>query len=242
MAIEEENDSGPETPEWIVTFTDLMSLLLTFFILLLTFSTPQVERLFELRGSIRDTFGIFSGARDDRDSITPPSPIRQGREHRNPNAPAVPPRFLPLEERDPNETLMRLRDQSGEAIVWERINEGYRIFIREAVTFAPGEEAMSSDSFSRLARVARALEHMPHHLVVVADVGEAELPLLERRRVDPMDLAIRRAVGLSTRLVRQHGVNPARLAVAGYGPDDTEAQARGRAWFIITDNRRFGRP
>ncbi|MFW5698949.1 MAG: flagellar motor protein MotB [Planctomycetota bacterium] len=238
MADLPEEDGAPETPEWIVTFTDLMSLLLTFFILLLTFSTPKVEKLFELRGSIRDTFGIFSGRRDDKDSLTPPRMIRQGREQRNPYAPSLPPRFRPLEDRDPNEILLRLRDRSGEPIAWERIREGYRVFIRDAVDFAPGEEDMSSASFGRLATVARALEYMPYHLVVVGYTGSKELPLLREQQTDPMDLAIRRAVRIAQRLVRGGDMSADRIAVAGYGPERSQT-SNGRAEFIIVDRDGF---
>ena len=64
----DKDDGPPPTPDWIVTFIDLMSLLFTFFILLLTFSTPRVEKLFELRGSLRGSFGVFGPERDDRDT------------------------------------------------------------------------------------------------------------------------------------------------------------------------------
>ncbi len=44
-------------PEWIVTFADLMSLLLCFFILLISFSTQDKAKLQTVAGSMRDAFG-----------------------------------------------------------------------------------------------------------------------------------------------------------------------------------------
>lgn len=44
-------------PEWIVTFADLMSLLLCFFILLISFSTQDKVKLQIVAGSMRDAFG-----------------------------------------------------------------------------------------------------------------------------------------------------------------------------------------
>lgn len=45
-------------PEWVVTFGDLMSLLLTFFVLLLSFSQMDVAKFKELAGSLEQAFGV----------------------------------------------------------------------------------------------------------------------------------------------------------------------------------------
>lgn len=45
-------------PGWVVTFGDLMSLLLTFFVLLLSFATMDPERFKVVRGSIDQALGI----------------------------------------------------------------------------------------------------------------------------------------------------------------------------------------
>lgn len=227
------------TPEWIVTFTDLMSLLLTFFILLLTFSTPRVEKLFELRGSILGSFGIISGERNEYDSETDPLPMLQGRDQRNPFAPASPPRFLPLRNRDPNLDLKRLRDQVGEEIQFERIEVGFRITIGDAIQFAPGETTMSGDSFIRLSKIAKPLEHYNYNLVVVGYVGGGEYDRIIANNDDPMDLAIRRAVGVAQRLVERHDIDPDIIGVAGYGPNGDDRPG-GWVELILADRARFG--
>ena len=45
-------------PAWMATFADLMSLLLCFFVLLLSFSEMDVIKFKQLAGSMRDSFGI----------------------------------------------------------------------------------------------------------------------------------------------------------------------------------------
>jgi|GEM_PF-839838 len=57
----EEEEGGyeePTAPAWMATFGDLMSLLLTFFILLLSFSSMDQKKLSDVAGSVRDAFGI----------------------------------------------------------------------------------------------------------------------------------------------------------------------------------------
>lgn len=45
-------------PAWMVTFADLMSLLVCFFVLILSFSILDMQQYFEVAGSIREAFGF----------------------------------------------------------------------------------------------------------------------------------------------------------------------------------------
>ena len=47
-------------PAWIVTFADLVTLLLALFVLLLTFAELNVERYKQIAGSMREAFGLQS--------------------------------------------------------------------------------------------------------------------------------------------------------------------------------------
>ncbi|MCA9538655.1 MAG: OmpA family protein [Myxococcales bacterium] len=56
--LEEEQKCEEGAPEWVVTFGDMMSLLLTFFILLLSFANLEVIKYKVLSGSIMRAFGV----------------------------------------------------------------------------------------------------------------------------------------------------------------------------------------
>ena len=45
-------------PPWVMTFADLMSLLMCFFVLLLSFSEMDVSKYKEMAGSLKDAFGV----------------------------------------------------------------------------------------------------------------------------------------------------------------------------------------
>ncbi len=51
-------DPDPGLPEWLVTFADLMSILVCFFVLLISFSIQDKEKLQVVAGSMREAFGI----------------------------------------------------------------------------------------------------------------------------------------------------------------------------------------
>lgn len=52
------NNAPAGAPLWMVTFADLMSLLVTFFVLIISFSVPDIKKLKIVAGSIRDAFGF----------------------------------------------------------------------------------------------------------------------------------------------------------------------------------------
>ncbi|NND48762.1 MAG: hypothetical protein HKN60_00755, partial [Rhizobiales bacterium] len=54
-------DAG--APAWIVTFADLMSLLVCFFVLIISFSIQDKEKLQIVAGSMREAFGVKPDSR-----------------------------------------------------------------------------------------------------------------------------------------------------------------------------------
>lgn len=58
MVLIEEEESPPGTPAWMATFADLMSLLMCFFVLLLSFSEMDLEKYKQVAGSMKNAFGV----------------------------------------------------------------------------------------------------------------------------------------------------------------------------------------
>lgn len=54
---------GGGAPEWLVTFADLMSLLVCFFVLIISFSTQNQQKLQIVSGSMKDAFGVKETSR-----------------------------------------------------------------------------------------------------------------------------------------------------------------------------------
>ena len=53
-------DEGEGVPAWVMTFADLMTLLMCFFVLLLAFSEMDAAKFKQLSGSMKDAFGVQS--------------------------------------------------------------------------------------------------------------------------------------------------------------------------------------
>ena len=54
-----EKSGGDGPPEWIVTFSDLMALLACFFVLIISFSIQDTQKLQVVAGSMKDAFGVI---------------------------------------------------------------------------------------------------------------------------------------------------------------------------------------
>lgn len=54
---------GGGAPEWLVTFADLMSLLVCFFVLIISFSVQDKQKMQVVAGSMKDAFGVKETSR-----------------------------------------------------------------------------------------------------------------------------------------------------------------------------------
>ncbi len=72
MSLEDYVEAKPEVEErsagWIVTFADLMALLMCFFVLLLSFSSMDAEKYKRIAETMRNTFGVQAPMRFDASS------------------------------------------------------------------------------------------------------------------------------------------------------------------------------
>ena len=56
-----QEDAAPGSPAWMATFSDLMNLLLCFFVLLFSMSTVDAQKFQAMAESFSQTFSIFDG-------------------------------------------------------------------------------------------------------------------------------------------------------------------------------------
>ena len=61
MAKKKEEEQAPGSPAWMATFSDLMNLLLCFFVLLFSMSTVDAKKFEEVAASFSQTFSVFTG-------------------------------------------------------------------------------------------------------------------------------------------------------------------------------------
>ena len=138
-------------PEWMVTYSDVVSLLVTFFVMLLTFSTSDREKFDKAKGSLMGAFGAATSdlSRLPRSGFVAQRFLLSGRD--SPIGMDFPPEIEPL-AREVVYINSRLKNEKfGVALTMHVVNRGVSIripasvvFIRHTALFAPlGEDYLS---------------------------------------------------------------------------------------------------
>jgi len=230
-------------PEWLATFGDLMSLLLCFFVLLLSMSTMDAKKVQEAIGSLAGAMSILEGGTQTEVShkrIQEATPIKENDE----TAEAV---------NKLANAVMEFKQfsggQKGPSISLEEAEEGFFIRLPADVTFAPGSARINnSDSLLFLKRISLIIkEYIPKNVEIqVKGFTDNIPPMPTSPYEDNWELSAARALSVLKILIKD-GVNPKRLSAAAYGeyhPIASNTTAKGRAknrrveiWFFAKKNK-----
>lgn len=207
-------------PAWMVTFSDMITLILAFFVLLFSFANINEVKFHELLSSIRGTFigteGILDGARDPAeidDSITD--------QERLLDAVATVEKILEfIKEKGLEGTMEVLMDERG--IVLE---------ISDALFFDPGKAELKANALEILSYVAELLGTVDKNQVVVEGHTD-NVPINTHQFPSNWELSVARAVVVVRHLVEIKQLDPTRFVAMGFGefrPVASNMTAEGRA-------------
>ena len=199
-------------PPWLMTFTDLMTLLLVFFVLILSMTVIDERARLVVLGSVTRVFG--SG----KDVFNPLSRTESRRSAR------VEPGVMEAENPD---DLAQLRDMIFDDVNKDlnfQQNRYVQIFsINDAVLFEPGGYTLSEAGIAQLDRILPYLQRINYPLLIA---GHTSIPREEVRdyRVvrdqTNMDgtwpISFRRSLAVYRHLVSR-GIDPNRLSQEAFG-------------------------
>ncbi|RBW52061.1 flagellar motor protein MotB [Marinobacter sp. F3R11] len=229
-----------QTPAWIVTFADLATLLLTFFILLLSFAEMDIEKYKAMANSMSVAFGSANVLADDiggspitlveSDTVSLPEPT----ESQTPE-----PEFI--DERAPqSETTViskgvidlasRMIGELESEVASGALNVNYdknKVVIRfsEEATFRSGEAAIKPEMIPIIERVVGVLAGCTGDVLVSGYTDDR--PISSSRYRSNWDLSAARAVSVVHELVMSQQVPAERVVAAGraetnpLAPNDT---------------------
>jgi chemotaxis protein MotB len=148
-----EPDEPPGAPEWMVTFSDCMTLLLTFFVLLLSFSSFD-DRIFrQLRAIFADALPAAAPeAKSDRDAFLPTKQVQVTAE---------------LDEGSEKPTLEKgFQDRTKEDTAPEDF-QSRKVFLIESKRIFWGKgAAVSSEGRNIMSIMASFLKELPNRIVI----------------------------------------------------------------------------
>ncbi|MDQ6964496.1 MAG: flagellar motor protein MotB [Mariprofundales bacterium] len=208
----------PDPEAWMTTFADLVSLMLTFFILLLSMSSLDETGLKDISSFFQNAVSIMNPGAGTEIDIKPPLDLSK----------KMPPKEMVLAMRQNSHAILAnsVLEQKVKGII---IKNKLYLRINDAVLFDAGSAKLKPKTEEALKRLAKMLVSSPGKITINghANRNSAESSTLYP---DPWSLTLARAAAV-LHLFEQEGVNPARMSIAGYGPSKP----------ISVDSTPFGR-
>ncbi len=198
-------------PAWLAAFGDLMSLLLCFFVLLLSMSSMDAKKISEAIGSLSGAMSVLEGGTQTEISkkrmleSTPIDSQDETSEEVNRVQQAV---------SDANEMMEKGK---GPAITLDEGQEGFVIELPASLLFKSGSAVIQNeDALLFLKRVALIVEELPKNMEVnVRGHTDNQGPGKKSPFKDNWELSSARAISVLQELLLD-GVDPARISAAGY--------------------------
>ncbi len=198
-----EEQKRPGAPLWFVTFSDLVTLLLGFFIAIVSFSNIEIERYREAMDSFRGALNSpFSGATISSGSVLP----------------ALSESMYEAQEvietaAEINKLIKTLPSKAGIAL--ETQPEGVKITLSNPVIFDEGSNEMKSAAVSLLGSIASIIiKHDPIEILIEGHTDDT--PIHSVRFPSNWELSAARAISV-LELFQKQGIPPQKLVAIGYG-------------------------
>lgn len=222
---------------WITTFSDLMSLLLTFFILLFSMSSLSSDKFSEASSSMSIAFsGGNSGILPEEEALV--SEQMEGyekAENLNSAEPEVPSELLELY----GEMEQSLQEQGMDSTISINVDsEGIYLEVKDSILFDSGSAKIVSTGKDTLNTLAEMINRVENEIIVEGYTDD--VPMMSGKYESNWELSTARALSVVRYLSEEQNVAPTRLSARGYGeyhpivPNDTnENRAQNRRVNIV---------
>ncbi len=215
---------GSSSERWLLTYSDMITLLMVFFIVLFSIARLDMVKYQKLAGSLNRAFG-GAGA-----IIVPISEEQGGAWESEYTKPVL--IEVPSASYDPTDVSAELGDAIARAGVAGQVSvrthiEGVIISLSEDLVFPAGSAELQPEGKAALDDIALVLHAMPNAVRVEGHTDDR--PTNNPAYPTNWELSTARAVSIVRYLIEQ-GVSPARLSAAGMAsyqplvPNDTPEQ------------------
>jgi len=201
----------------MTTYGDMMTLLLTFFVLLLSFSSMRDAKFRRAIGSLKGALGVM--------------PFEQS---------VIVPEFVPipqltnLQESEIQESLVELEEASSESAVAEAVRlefteEGIHITLSDSIIFDTGEALIKPDIVPVLLAIADLATGWPN--IILIEGHSDNVPIFTRQYPNNWYLSSARAIAI-LEFFSDNGLNEDKMVPIGRGeffPIDSNETEQGRA-------------
>jgi chemotaxis protein MotB len=202
----------PSIPGWLVSFGDLMSLLLTFFILLYSMSTVSVEKFYQSVRGITEAFGGRSMTQESRTLI--PSKVELDFKGMHPRLKKKEQLKKELQE------IKQMFERAGiEAQVIEH-GDKFLLRVTSDKIFLPGSDVPTKEAQAYFLSFCKRFKNSGHRINIIGYTDNT--PIRSKKFMNNWELSAARAINI-LRLFIKCGYDPRYLSAVGRGEYDPVA-------------------
>jgi chemotaxis protein MotB len=219
--VREEEEESKGSPAWMTTYSDLFTLLLSFFVLLYAFSTIDVVRFRQVVSALQQSLGILEGGKTFMQE-----PLVTGGQYLEAD-------WQQLEAiRVELQSFIEERDLSS-FVTLNKEDRGLKLSFQGRVLFDLGKADLKPEVIEVLNDIAEMIREWPNHVRVEGHTDD--LPIGNAIFPSNWELSVARAVRVLRFLVDEKKIDPKRISAVGYGEyrpilpnDSTENRAKNR--------------
>ncbi len=190
-------------PQWMMTFGDFISLLVTFFVMLIAFSTFEEEKLAAMIGSLKGALGVVAQPGTER----PAQPLKHFEQV---TGLVQEPRWLSIEQLSVVMPGMQMAMKrfgtatpgSERYVTVAMLDEGMAILISVKPLFAPGTSILLPGNERLLEEIGSFVEVLANEVRIISVVHES-VAVLSGTAITAWGLAIERAMAFQEGLLRE---------------------------------------
>lgn len=215
----------------MLTYSDMVTLLLTFFILLYSYSVIDVQRFQEVLSSIQVALlgreGVLESTplpADSQDDVAPPTEVTA----------QIDPIIITYEA-----VKRYIKEENMEDYVSPRLEErGVVLEIKDHILFDSGKADIKPEAAEVLKKISGILKSVPNQIIVEGHTDN--VPINTARYPSNWELSVDRAVRVVRYFIEKHHMPPERFLATGYGEyhpvasnETPEGRARNRRVNIV---------
>lgn len=213
-------------PAWLAAFGDLMSLLLCFFVLLLSMSSMDAKKISEAIGSLAGAMSVLEGGTKteiSKQRILESTPI-ESRDESSQQVNRINQAIAEMNE--------MMEKGKGPAVELKESEDGFVLRLPASLLFKVGEAKIENeDALLFLKRIALLVQELPNNLELsVRGHTDNQSPSKNTAYQDNWDLSSARAISVLKELLLG-GVKADRMHAAGFAehrPEGSNATIKGR--------------
>ncbi len=236
MSKKKQEEQGGGAPDWIVTFSDTMTLLMVFFILLFSMSTVDEKKEVKLTSAFNK---ILNGGGDNPilgEGVGDDILMNDTGNVQNSDN---------IEELLGTLNKLIKQKELQDYIFVEKVERGVSMVLVDSLLFESGKADLKYESRELLVDIAEVLNEVDNQIVIEGHTDN--VPISTYMFASNWELSTARAVVVTRFLVESSGINPVRISAQGYGEyrpivlnDTAENKSKNRRVNVLILNKSEG--